>query len=109
MEAPKKAELTDDEIKYSKVFPDIHSKVKGVEFILERTVRYREYIKENPNVMKKLKLNRYQQHSIQNFINGKRSVLEIRNAVLAATGIEISFEKLVGYLEILKELNWIEF
>jgi aminopeptidase YwaD len=109
LEAPQKPELTEEEIEYSKVFPDFHSDVKGVEFSLERTERYRDYAKENSDVMKKLKLNRYQQRSIQNFINGKRSVTEIRNAVLADTGIELSFERLVGYLDMLKELNWVEY
>jgi hypothetical protein len=109
LEAPQKPELTDEEIDYSKVFPDYLSDVKGVEFSLERTDRYREYIKENQDRMKKLKFNRYLQRSVQNFINGKRSVTEIRNAVLAETGIDFSFERLIGYLEILKQLNWVEY
>jgi hypothetical protein len=109
VEAPKKPELTNEEIQYSKVFPDFHSDVKGVEFNLERTERYREYIKENADAVKKLKLNRYLQRSIQNFINGKRSLTEIRNAAIAETGTDLSFEQLVGYLDMLKELNWVEY
>jgi hypothetical protein len=109
MEALIKSELTDEEIQYSKVFPDYHGDVKGVEFNLERTDRYREYVKENADMVKKLKLNRYQQRSIQNFINSKRSVAEIRNAVVAETGTDLSFERLIGYLEMLKELNWVEY
>jgi hypothetical protein len=109
VEAPKKPELTDEEIQHSKVFPDFHSDIKGVEFNLERTDRYREYVKENADVVKKLKLNRYQQRSIQNFINGKRSLTEIRNAVLAETGTNLSFERLMGYLDMLKELNWVAY
>jgi len=109
VEAPKKPELTDEEIQHSKIFPDYHSDVKGVKFSLERTDRYSEYLKKNKDAMKKLKLNRYLQRSVQNFINGKRSVTEIRNSVLAETGKDFSFERLVGYLEILKELNWVEY
>jgi hypothetical protein len=107
--APVKLELTDEEIQNSKVFPDYHDDVKGVEFYLERTDRYRDYIKDNPDVIKKLRVNQYQQRSIQNFINGKRSLTEIRNAVKADTKIDLSFERLLGYLEMLKELNWIEY
>jgi len=59
--------------------------------------------------MKKLKLNRYQQLSIQSFIDGKRSVAEIRNAVIADTGTNLSFERLIGYLDMLKELSWVNF
>ena len=109
IEAPIKPELTDEEIQYSKVFPDFHGVVKGVEFNLERTDKYREYVKENADMVKKLKLNRYQQRPIQNFINGERSVTEIRNAVIADTGIDLPFKRLVGYLEMLKELNWVEY
>ncbi len=109
VEAPKKPELTEEEIQYSKIIPDYHSDVKGVEFDLERTDRYRDYIKENQDSMKKLTLNRYQKRSIQNFINGQRSVTEIRNAVRAEIGTALSFEKLMGYLEILKELNWVTY
>ena len=109
IEVPIKPELTDEEIQYSKVFPDFHGDVKGVEFNLERTDKYREYVKENADMVKKLKLNRYQQRPIQNFINGERSVTEIRNAVIADTGIDLPFKRLVGYLEMLKELNWVEY
>jgi len=109
VEAPKKPELTDEEIQYSKVFPDYDSDVKGVKFNLERTDRYREYVKENADVVKKLKLNRYQQRSIQNFINGCRSITIIRNNVIADTGRDLSFEQLAGYLEFLKTLNWLEY
>jgi aminopeptidase YwaD len=107
--APRKPEITDDEIQYSNVFPDFHSDVKGVKFSLERTDRYSEYVKENADAVKKLKLNRYLQRSIQNFINGERSVTEIRNAVTAEIGADLSFERLFGYLEMLKEMNWVEF
>jgi hypothetical protein len=107
--APKKPELTQEELQYSKIVPDYHSDVKGVESYLERTDRYKEYMKKNSDAMKKLKLNRNQQRSIQDFINGQRSVTEIRNAVLAETGTALSFETLMGYLEILKELSWVTY
>jgi len=109
VDTPKKPELTEEEIRYSKVVPDYHSDVKGVESYLERTDRFREYIKENEEAMKKLKLSRYQQRSIQNFINGERSVTVIRNAVLAELETDIPFDRLMGYLKILKELNWVAF
>jgi hypothetical protein len=109
VEAPKKPEPSEEEIQYSKVFPDYNKNVKGVKFNLERTDLYREYVKKNSDAMKKLKLNRYLQRSIQNFINGKRSVTEIRNKVVADTKAVLSFERLVGYLGVLKELNWVEY
>lgn len=109
VEAPQKPELSEEEIQYSKVLPDYHGDVKGIKFYLERTELYQEYMKKNSDKMKKLRLNRYLQRSIQNFINGKRSVTEIRNDVIAETGVNLSFERLMGYLEILKELNWVAY
>jgi hypothetical protein len=109
VEVPVKPELTDEEIQYSKIFPDYHGDVKGIEFYLERTDRYRDYIKKKRDVIKKLKMNRLQQQSIQNFINGERSVTEIRDAVLAEISLDLPLERLTGYLEMLKELNWITF
>jgi aminopeptidase YwaD len=109
VKAPERPELTEEEKIYSEIFPDLHPNVKGKEFYLERTDRFRDYIKENPDALKKLKLNRNQQRSIQNFLDGKRSVMEIRNAAIAETEIDLPFENLMGYLELLKELNWITF
>jgi len=109
VKAPERLNLTEEEKKYSEIFPDLNPDVKGKEFYLERTDRFRDYIKEHPDALKKLNLNRNQQRSIQNFINGKRSVMEIRNAAIAETEIDLPIENLMGYLELLKELNWIMF
>lgn len=106
---PTKPKPTAEEVKYDKIFPSIHKDVRSQEFRLERSDRYKKYIKENPDALKKLKISRPHQNSIQNFINGQRSITKIRNCVMAETGKDLPYEKLLGYLEFLKTLNWIEY
>ncbi|MBN1223494.1 MAG: M28 family peptidase [Candidatus Aminicenantes bacterium] len=107
--APAKPEPTEEEKKCSFVFPSIHKDVKGKEFYLERTDRFIKFMKEQPDTLKKLKVNRTQQRSIQNFINGRRSITEIRNSVMADTMSDLPLKNLLGYLEFLKKIGWIEY
>ena len=97
------------EKKYSKIFPKIHSKIKGKEFRLTRSQVYLDYLKKNPDSLKNVKLDRGQTNSILNFINGKRSITTIYKNVNAETGKETSMENIKNYLDILKSMNWIDF
>ncbi len=57
--------------------------------------------------MNALGLTPAQTRSIQNFINGKYSVVEIRDWVLAQTGQGTTTEQVAGYVEILEEVGWV--
>ena len=109
IQAPIKAKPTAEERKYDKIFPSIHRDVRSQEFWLERSDRFKNHLKQNPDALKKLKASKRQQESIRNFINGQRSITKIRSCVMAETGKDLSFEKLIGYLEFLKRLSWIEY
>ena len=109
VKAPKEDKPSSQEKKYSKIIPSIHPEVKGKEFRLTRNRSYTEYLREHPDFLKDLQLNRSQTGAILNFINGKRSITTIRNWVTAETDREISFETLVGYLDVLKSLNWVNY
>lgn len=109
VKSPEKPVLDKLGKKYSNVIPSIHEEVKGKEFYVERSSRYQDYVREHPDVIKNLGINRYLTRAIQNFVNGKRSITEIRNAVIAETGRDLSFEKLVGYLDLLKKLRYVKF
>ncbi|MFH1943879.1 MAG: M28 family peptidase [bacterium] len=98
-----------EEKTYARVIPSIHADVKGQEFYVERSPRFEAYRKEHPDVLKDVKLNRFQTTAILNFVNGKRSVTDIRNAVVAETGRDLSFDALMAYLNVLKEIGWIAF
>ena len=52
-------------------------------------------------------MNRDQTQGILNFVNGERSVTEIRNRVAAMVGDDLSIEQVVAYLRILREVGWI--
>jgi len=106
---PAEPEPTEEERKYAQIFPSIHRDAKGQEFYLERTDRYKKFIKEHPEAIKELRVSRMQKRSIQNFINGHRSITTIRNFVAADTGTDLLFPALLGYLEFLKKLDWIAF
>jgi len=109
VQVPTKPQPTAKEQKYDKIFPSIHKDVRSQEFWLERSDRYKKYLKENPDALKKLKISQPQRRSILNFINGQRSITKIRNCVMAETGKDLPFDTLLGYLNFLKTLNWIEY
>jgi hypothetical protein len=46
---------------------------------------------------------------IMNYINGKRSIPEIRRWVMAETGRVLEFDKLVRYLDFMKTVGWITY
>ena len=52
---------------------------------------------------------RLYRRSIQKFTNGRHSITALKNWVMAETGKELALEKLVRYLNFLKEIGWIEF
>jgi hypothetical protein len=107
--APLEPDPSAESIMYSEVSPSIHPEARAKEFYVERSEAYREYIKQNPDALKRLGLNAAQRRAIPNYINGKRSITEIRHRVAAETGRPLGFDALVKYLEILKAVGWIAF
>jgi len=106
-DAPKEPEPSEMEKKYSTVIPSIHEDVKGQVFYYERTDSYQEFTKKNPDYLKNLRLSRMHQRTIVNFIDGKRSVTEIKNSVEAETEADVDIEKLISYMEFLESIGWI--
>jgi hypothetical protein len=96
-----------EEIKFTEVSPSLHKNVKGKEFSLERSSLYRNYLKDNPLALKKIGLERSHQRAILNYINGKRSISQIKLYVTAETGRILSLKKLVAYLKTLEAIGWI--
>ncbi len=97
------------ERQYQVVIPAMHPSVRGKEFSLTGSERYRQYMEDHPEVLEELALTRSQTRAVLNYVNGKRSITEIRNCVAAETGSDVSLEGVVGYLEILKEVEWVVF
>jgi len=93
--------------RYSTVIPDLHRDVKGTQFYLERSDGYRAYLEANPDALTELGLGPAQTRGILNFVNGQRSVSQIRNQVAAITGTELELERVAAYLDILEQMGWV--
>lgn len=91
------------------VIPAISASVRAQEFSLTGSERYRAYMEAHPDALQETGLNRSQTRLILNYVNGVRSITLIRNSVSAESGLDIPLEGVVSYLELLREMDWVEF
>jgi hypothetical protein len=89
------------------VIPDLHPNVLGRQFYLERSDGYRAYVEANPDALTELGLRADQTRAVLNFVNGQRSVSQIRDQVAAITGSELELEQVASYLAILDQMGWV--
>jgi hypothetical protein len=94
--------------KYDALIPRFDPAVKGREFSLQSWPKYTAYMKEHPDALKTLGLTPQQATSLLNYVNSKRSIVKIRNAVIGETGRELTLDAVAGYLEMLKAVGWID-
>jgi len=87
--------------------PALTPDVRGKEFSLEGSARYRKYAEAHPDAVKGLKLGMSQRRSALNYIDGRRTLATIRNWVEAETGVEVDFKDLLYYIDLLKAVGWI--
>ena len=92
---------------YAALVPRLALEVKGREFSLQSWPKYTAHLKEHPDALKTLGLTSQQATSILNYVNGQRSILEIRNTVVGETARDVSLDAVAGYLELLKTVGWI--
>jgi hypothetical protein len=92
-----------------KVVPALAPSVKGREFSLASFAKYAAYMKENPDAIKKLRLTPQQANTIGNYIDGRRSVRKIRDSVVGETGADLPIDSVIGYIELLKTVGWVEY
>jgi hypothetical protein len=105
--APSQLPPTSEEQRYSTVVPGIHPDVIGKQFYLNGFDAYDRYMQQHPDAISTLGLNRNQSQGILNFVNGERSVTDIRNRVAAMAGDDLTIQQVVGYLTILRDAGWI--
>jgi hypothetical protein len=96
----------EQEQRYAAVVFELHPDVRGQQFSLNASESYRSYMEANPEAMSNLGLSSTQARQILNFLDGTRSVTQIRNRVAATTNTEIDVEQVAGYLEILEAVGW---
>jgi hypothetical protein len=87
--------------------PALAADIKGKEFSLEASERYKNYIKDHPDAAKELKLTGAHRRSVLNFIDGRRTLAVIRRWAEAETGTEIEMKDLTRYIAFLKAVGWL--
>jgi aminopeptidase YwaD len=95
--------------KYERSVPVIDPAVKGQDFSLAANERYTAYVKDHPDAVKTLGLTPSLSNTILQYINGKRTVVAIRNAVVAETGQDVTLASVAGYIELLRTVKWVSY
>ncbi|NUQ63293.1 MAG: M28 family peptidase [Pirellulales bacterium] len=92
---------------YEKIIPTMAPAVKGRQFDLSADEKYSQAMKDRPDAMKTLGITRAQATAILNYVNGKRSIAEIRTDVAGDLDEAVPLEGAAGYLELLKSVGWV--
>jgi len=95
--------------KTGKAIPAIHPEVRGKEFSLESSDRYKKYMEKNPDGLKEIKLDMGQRRALLNYVNGKRPLAVIRSYVMAETDRDLDFASLALFMQFLKEVGWVTY
>ena len=96
------------EKKYAAAVPSIARAIRGREFSPTSYEPYTSYLNEHPEALKSLGLTPALAGAVLNFVNGRRSVPEIRRWVVLETGQPVTLAAVAGYLDILRRVGWIE-
>ncbi len=116
LKAPTPAAPTALEKRYAKTTVSLQPDVRGKEFSLEGSERYKKYLEKSPDAAKALKLTMPQRRAVLNYISartpnpfGPTSAATVRDRAEAETGTAIDFQEFVRYLEFLKAVGWITY
>lgn len=96
------------ERRYLTIIPVLHPAVKGKKFNISSESNLNEFLEKN-SAHKGVVIARDRTVSglVLKYINGKRSVTDIKNSVNAETGRTFSVEEIASYIDILREIEWI--
>jgi hypothetical protein len=116
LKVPSSAQPTALEKQFARTTVLLQPDVRGKEFSLEGSERYKKYLEKNPDAAKALKLTMPQRRAILNYINartpnpfGTASALTVRDRAEAETGTLIDFQDFVRFLEFLKAVGWVTY
>jgi hypothetical protein len=99
---------TAEELAFHEVVPHLSDEVRGREFNMGRFAPAQEYFRAHPGSLEELGLGNDETSQILNYVNGERSILTIRNRVMARTGSSsLTASRVARYLEILEEIGWV--
>lgn len=108
VKAPAVRAVSPEEKRGGAAVPALGPGVRGKEFTLEQSERYRNYVKEHPDAAQGLKLSPPQRRAVLNWIDGRRTLTTIRRSVEAETGAGIDFKDLAAYIDFLKSVGWLK-
>ncbi len=107
--APRVARPGRIEQEYSTIIPALHPNVAAKEFSLNSFGPYQEYLEANPDALREIDFgSNAAARFVLNYVNGERSITLIRDCVAAETGENVSLEAVIEYLELLKEVGWVD-
>ena len=66
------------------------------------------YFEEHPGILQDLGLSVAQTRLVENYMNGRRTAVEIRDRIEGWTGESLPLSMVTGYLEVLRDIGWIE-
>ncbi len=105
--APAVRSVPAEEKRAGAAVPALADGVKGREFSLEQSERYKKYAEAHPDAVKGLRLNMPQRRAVLNYIDGRRTLAVIRRFAEAETGAEIAFQDLTRFVAFLKAVGWL--
>jgi len=96
------------ERRYLTIIPILHPEVKGKKFNIGSDSNLNEFL-ENNSTHKGVTIAKDRTASglVLKYINGKRSVTDIKNCINAETGRTYGVEEIASYIDILREIEWI--
>ena len=97
------------EQKYQAVVPAPAQSVRGQLFQLSAHEPCRKYMKDRPEALQTIGLTAQQAGAMVNYVNGRRSISEIRNAVMGELNQDVPLESVVAYMELLNAVQWVVF
>ncbi|MFO7768753.1 MAG: hypothetical protein R6W82_07335 [bacterium] len=104
---PDRPEPAEEEMRWSSVVPSYHPDVAGRYFSTRQHPQVQEYLQSHREELEETGLDRSQMRAVDDFINGERSVTEIRGRVAALTDSWPGVEHIAAYLEVLEAAGWV--
>lgn len=98
--------VTAEEKRMGSSVPALAPDVKGREFQLESSDRYKKFAEANPEALKALKITPAQRRAAVNYIDGRRTLSTIRDWVEAETGTDLAFADLLAFIRALAVINY---
>jgi hypothetical protein len=95
------------EVQMSRVIPQLAGHVRSQEFSLGQYPPAQAYFRDHPDLLERLDLDEAATREILNYVNGRRSILAIRDRVAGWLARDLSLEQVSGYLEALEEIGWV--